>query len=319
MEKHTAKEKKIVLPNDFERMIPEYHKSSIIYGEHIVRYLSAAKLLAGKRVLDIASGSGYGTQILSKHAKHIIGVDISEDSVLYAQQNYPGKNIEYRVGDGESIPLEDKSVDVVVSFETIEHIKNYKNFMKEVKRVLVDDGLLVLSTPNDLEFAEGNHFHLHEFTQLELEKLVKESFSQTKSYFQGTWLYSALLEEGKISREESFKLDTLNAAPLKPKNYLYFFMLCSNRKISESITDFAVISEHWSARKNQEKESLTQQHITNVTDSLKAAEKYATELQESLTLKDQHIKNLESQLARIKSTIAWKVAAKAKNTLKRTK
>lgn len=319
MQKSKIESGKVILPNDFERMIPEYHRSTIIYGEHIVRYLSAAKLLKGKRVLDIASGSGYGTQILAEHAKHIIGVDISEESVLYAEQNYAGKNIEYRVGDGEKIPLKDNSVDVVVSFETIEHIKDYEGFIQETKRVLTEDGLLILSTPNDLEFAEGNHFHLHEFTYDELRGLAKKYFKNDKSYFQGTWLYSGLMSEDKISKEKSYKIDTLNAAPLKPENYLYFFLLCSNRDITEEVTDFGVISEHWSARKLQMKEKLTQQHIDNITDAHKSDRKHMLHLEKAVELKDKHISSLENELRHIKSSVTWKVHQAAKKVLPKKK
>lgn len=310
MSENTKKEKKIILPNDFERMIPEYHKHSLIYGEHIVRYLSAASLLKGKIVLDIASGSGYGTQILSREAKKVIGVDISEDSVEYAKQNYGSNNTTYLVGDGEKIPLPDKHVDVVVSFETIEHIEDYKQFMAEVKRVLKDDGLLVLSTPNDLEFAEGNHFHLHEFKEEELIKLTEEYFEFNTSYFQGTWNYTALLEKTSINHEFYKPLTTLNAAPLKPENYLYFFMLCSNRAITEKVQELAVISEHYSDRRNQEKTELTQNHIDNLEDQLTSARKYVKD-QSRLTQNQQlHIEKLEAELNSYRNSKAHQVIKK---------
>lgn len=304
----TKKSNKVILPNDFERMIPEYHKNTIIYGEHIVRYLSAASLLKGKTVLDIASGSGYGTKILASQAKQVFGVDISDDSVKYAEQNYPAKNIKYIVGDGEKIPLKNNSVDVVVSFETIEHIENYRQFLSEVKRVLKDDGLLVLSTPNDLEFAEGNHFHLHEFKRDELKKLTEEYFEHNKSYFQGTWIYSALLEERYISGEFQHPLQTLNAAPLKPENYLYFFMLCSNRKITEEIDELAVVSEHWSAKKNQEKENLTRAHIDNLLNQINADKKYVADRANEAATREHHIAELEAELAKFKSSKIYRIA-----------
>ncbi len=262
---------KITLPDDSERMIPAYHKGKTIYGEHIVRYVSAQELVKGKVVLDIASGSGYGTHLLSQTAKKVYGVDISDISIQYAQQTYGAENIEYLVGDGEKIPLPDNSVEIVTSFETIEHIPNYRQFMKEVSRVLKDDGLFVLSTPNDVEFAEGNHFHLHEFEYKELLKLIDVHFKHTKSYFQGTWVYNALVDEDTMSNERTFDITTMNTAPIPRDKSIYFYVLCSNRTITETVKPVAAIAEHWSARglqeegkKLYEKQRLTDVHVQNL-------------------------------------------------------
>ncbi len=244
--------RKVTLPNDYERMIPEYHTGTTIYGEHMVRYEGVRGIVKGKIVLDIASGSGYGTQLLAKEAKKIYGVDVSSDSIAYAEENYGGSNIEYIVGDGEKIPLKDGSVDVVISFETIEHIKDYKRFMSEVRRILKKDGLLVLSTPNDIEFAEGNHFHLHEFEQKELEDLIHQYFAYTKSYYQGTWLYNALLDGKGLTQQWKAPIITMQTAPITLKQALYFYILCSSRAIKEYVEPIAAISGHWSERNFQE-------------------------------------------------------------------
>jgi ubiquinone/menaquinone biosynthesis C-methylase UbiE len=305
--------KKPTLENDFERMIPEFHKGSIIYGEHIVRYDSAATVVKDLVVLDIASGSGYGTQIIAKNAKKVYGVDVSEESIAYAKEYFGAPNIEYLVGGGEQIPLEDNSVDVVVSFETIEHIKDYEQFMAEVNRVLKPDGLLVLSTPNDLEFAEGNHFHLHEFTYEELKKLTEKFFKNNKSYFQGTWIYSALLDKKSISTAGEINAETYNHAPLKPENYLYFFLLCSNREITESVQNVASIAEHWSARQLQEKQKLTDQHVQNFKGMYDDAKQYSDQQQRLIDAKQTHIENLEAELDQIKNSKLWKTQAKARS------
>ncbi len=308
---------KVTLPNDFERMIPEYHKGSIIYGEHLVRYRAARSLVKGKVALDIASGSGYGTQLLSRAAKKMIGVDISAESIAYAKAHFGADNVEYKVGDGVSIPLEDASVDVVVSFETIEHVEDYKKFLSEVKRVLKPDGTLVLSTPNELEFAEGNHFHLHEFEYDELKSLAGQYFRHTDEYFQGTWLYSALGKRNLLEKEQEIILPTLQLSPLKPEQFLYFFLVCSDRPVTQEIQNLGAISEHWSDRKLQEKARLTQQHINNLAASITELDRVAKEQQKALVLKDNHIRNIEAQLASIKNSRIWKAAQKIREIAKR--
>lgn len=278
----TKKKEKTILKNDYERMVPEFHKGTIIYGEHLVRYLAAQHIVKGKTVLDIASGSGYGTYSLAKTAKKVYGVDVLADAIRYSKQNYSRSNIEYLQGDGVAIPLKDNSVDVVVSFETIEHIEDYRMFMDEVRRVLRPDGLFLLSTPNDVEFAEGNHFHVHEFEHVELKKLVAGYFKNLKEYFQANWIYSGIHPLGELTEEWSRPMHLMNVAPLGIKQALYFFMLCSNREITESIESFGAVSEHSSARKAQDKERLTEQHIANLRDESKSRLEYIRKLEKDI-------------------------------------
>jgi ubiquinone/menaquinone biosynthesis C-methylase UbiE len=244
-----------------ERMVPAYHRGHLVYGEHIVRYQAAAELVKGKVVLDIASGSGYGSACLAEAAKHVYGVDIDADAISYAKKNYGSKNVEFIKGDGVSIPLDDNSVEMVVTFETIEHIEDYKTFMSEIRRVLKDDGLLVLSTPNDVEFPESNHFHIHEFERDELDQLIKKYFKNTKWYFEGTWLYDALLSQDQITETWDKDIYTLQTAPVDLQKSLSFFVLCSNRAITESVSPRAAIAEHYSERTRQEYEQSVRKHM----------------------------------------------------------
>jgi ubiquinone/menaquinone biosynthesis C-methylase UbiE len=239
---------KPLLKNDYERMVPEFHKGTLIYAEHMLRYLCAQDYVEGKVVLDIASGSGYGTHILSKKSKKIFGVDVNEAAVAYANQHYSGKNISYLQGEATAIPLDNNSVDVVVTFETIEHIKDYESFLREIKRVLKPSGTVLVSTPNDLEFAEGNHFHLHQFKYEELLKLIGQYFAHTESYFQATWKYVALGSKAVFEEKELTKLPTLNYSPIDPKEYLYFYIVCSDVPIKQKIEPLAALGEHYSDR-----------------------------------------------------------------------
>ena len=239
---------KKILEDTGERMIPEFHEGLLIYAEHVTRYHCAKQLVKGKVALDIASGSGYGTKILAETAANVYGVDVNEDAVKYAKKTYQAPNVEYRVGDGVKIPLDDNSVDVVVTFETIEHIENYQQFVKEIKRVLKPDGLALISTPNDLEFAEGNHFHVHEFTYDELFKMVKKDFKFIDPYFQSTWKYVAIGDKKMIESKNITNIETLNLAPLEQKQHLYFYLLCSNRDITEKVEPVGAMGQHYSER-----------------------------------------------------------------------
>lgn len=295
-----------------ERMVPAYHKGHMVYGEHIVRYQAATDLVKGKVVLDIAAGSGYGTAELAQTAKMVYGVDLDEDAVAYANKNYASKNITFIEGSGTSIPLEENSVDVVVSFETIEHIEAYEDFMREVVRVLKPDGLFILSTPNDIEFPENNHYHVHEFEENELLKLVKKSFSNVKQYYQATWLYNALLDENGLGTEWENDIRTLQTAPIDRKKSIYFYMLCSNRKLTESVKPLAAVSEHYSARSLQDYENSVRNHIEEQGKIIKHLENKVHDA-EAIELQ---LKQLKAKLEKIESTLVWRARAKAKRIIK---
>lgn len=254
--------KKTKLVDDYERMVPEFHKDKLIYAEHISRYLAAVPIVSNKVVLDVASGSGYGTKILSDSAKFVYGVDINKVAVNYSRENYGAKNIEFLVGDGESIPIDSETIDVVVTFETIEHIKDYKKFLKELVRVLKPDGIAIISTPNDLEFSEGNHFHLHEFQYEELTNLLKEYFKNLTPYFQSTWKYVAVGSEKDLS--SNIETTILNLTKKNRDQHLYFYMLASNRTITEEVKLTAALGEHYSDRLLQDKDVKYERRLSSI-------------------------------------------------------
>lgn len=164
---------------DGERLIPGASGPEIEL-EHVHRYLFAAELCVGKDVLDIASGDGYGSDILAQRARTVIGVDCDADAVAVARLRYPRDALRFEQGRCENIPCNDASVDVVVSFETIEHIDAHSLFFAEIQRVLRPGGILIMSTPDkriyNAELAEPNHFHVHELERSEFEHALKERF-----------------------------------------------------------------------------------------------------------------------------------------------
>lgn len=171
-----------------ERLVPKelpwYNKQT--YYDHVSRYEFAAMKVTKKKVVDIASGSGYGSQILAKSgAKYVIGVDISKEAVRYASKNYPYKNIKFKQGNAENIQINDESIDVVVSYETLEHVKNYKKFLKEVKRILKKKGTFIVSTPNKLLGSESaNPFHVKELSEKEFSYELEKIFKTVEIYGQ---------------------------------------------------------------------------------------------------------------------------------------
>ncbi len=304
--------KKDQLENDYERMVPEFHQETLMYAEHYTRYFAAEGIIKGKIVLDIASGSGYGTKMLAEKAKHVYGVDVNEQAVNYSKKHFGSKNIEYLVGDGIRIPLDDNSVDVVITFETIEHIEDYRAFIKEVKRVLRPDGVAIVSTPNDLEFAEGNHFHLHEFEYEELVGLLKKDFKNIKPYFQSTWKYVSIDSAEKLEKKGEVNIKLLNLSNKTSKQHLYFYLLCSNRDIKEEVKPIAALGEHYSDRQLIKAES---DHTDRHNQDMHQVNQLKQELahsKKSLKSESAQRKALEKQLADIHASKAFKAYRKMK-------
>ena len=166
-------------------MVPE-SAAAATFWEHAYRYAFASRFVAGKRVLDIACGEGYGAAALQKTgAIQVIGVDISEPACFHARNKY---GLDARLGGAEQIPLPDNSVDVVVSFETIEHVHDPGRFLDECARVLGLGGRLIISTPNKEvytgQLSTLNRHHCSEMTEEEFASAVRSRFQDVRFFTQ---------------------------------------------------------------------------------------------------------------------------------------
>jgi len=167
-----------------ERMVPEGAHARIFW-EHIARYRFARDFVRGKRVVDIACGEGYGAAALARAgARSVVGIDLSADVCHQARRKY---GLDARTGDAQAIPLPDRSIDLVVSFETIEHVDAPEAFLRECARILVPDGILIVSTPNRPVYSPGgtqNPYHRVEFDEREFVDLLRSKFKVVRLYSQ---------------------------------------------------------------------------------------------------------------------------------------
>jgi ubiquinone/menaquinone biosynthesis C-methylase UbiE len=162
--------------------------------EHLHRYAIASNYIEGKVVLDIASGEGYGSNLMSEKASFVYGVDIDSNTVDKAKLKYKKENLEFRIGSANEIPIENNSIDVVISFETLEHHDKHEEMMLEIKRVLKSNGLLIISTPDKLYYSDvrnfKNKFHIKELYKDEFVNLMFDNFNRmqllTQVYCSGT-------------------------------------------------------------------------------------------------------------------------------------
>jgi SAM-dependent methyltransferase len=171
------------VPNSARERVVE--RGSPFWAEHRSRYHLAADYCAGQVVLDIACGAGYGCALLKESgARCVIGADLAWQAMADSSRSLaPG--IQLIQADGTALPLASASVDIVTSFETLEHIPEFARFLQELRRVLKENGLLLLSTPNALTSkpmngVPRNPFHIREFTPEELLGILQEQFSRVE-------------------------------------------------------------------------------------------------------------------------------------------
>lgn len=169
-----------------ERIAPEEKGSAFWLRQHIGRYVFAAQFIEDKVVLDIASGSGYGSSyLINRGAKMVIGGDYSEEAIEYARLHYRKDVLYFLRLDAQKMPFRDNSFDVIVSLETIEHLERYEDFLHGCKRVLKEDGVFICSTPNaKATFGSRDPYHFREFSVEEFYELIARYFAEVKLYGQ---------------------------------------------------------------------------------------------------------------------------------------
>ncbi len=224
-----------------ERFVTDYDSPQISY-EHWHRYCYAAQWVAGKKVLDIACGAGYGSALLAQTAAEVMGVDISPEAVTHARAAYPLANLQFVVGQASAIPDSGQELfDVVVSFETIEHVdqSTQQAFLKEIKRVLKPEGMLIISTPNKLVYSDlpkyHNEFHVKEFYFREFKTFLQQYFKETaflgQRVYAGSHIWPLEQKTDKPAVEFHLNFDQTLKPVQQPKSDLYDLAICSDQPL----------------------------------------------------------------------------------------
>ncbi len=184
-----------------ERYVPNNDNNSEIFMQHIQRYIVAKELCKNKKVLDIACGEGYGSDILAEAASSVCGVDISAEAIEHAKNKYQKDNLLFHTGSVADIPFDNESFDIIISFETIEHVSEdlQIQFLNEIKRVLKKDGLLIMSSPDKLYYSDmagfKNVYHVKELYEEEFSAILKKYFKNIHMYYQGMLATSYIIDD----------------------------------------------------------------------------------------------------------------------------
>ncbi len=286
-----------------ERFVPgiQEHKLEI---EHFQRYLSVCEIVKGKSVLDAACGEGYGSNILAETAKDVIGVDIDEGAVDRAGKLYGFRdNLRFEQGDIEKLNLQDNSIDVVVSFETVEHVdeETQNNFLHEIERVLKTDGILIMSTPNKAVYSDRhdhrNRFHKKEFYHDEFIAFLHQKFQYVQLYNQ-TFCVLSIIDRCD-RRDEVIKYYSQDK---KYNNEGKYYIAVASRIQLNKIPLASLYVDDLNEYENnisriltlQKEEEARNNHIQQLNIELEEYGNVIRSLQKENTQRDQHIRYLDS-------------------------
>jgi SAM-dependent methyltransferase len=287
-----------------ERLVPEQQHGQLVHAEHLARYRWAAQLAGSRRVLDVACGEGYGTDILAAAgAREAVGVDLDAGAVAHATAKYHAPA--FIEGDIASLPFDSGSFDLVVSFETIEHVGDPERALAELHRVLGEDGLLVISTPNKHRYLVENEFHEREFTHEEFVELLAARFPVVEVLLQHNWNASLVLPPelaGDSGGEAAHVLELRKVSAIEPGEELYTVAVCTMAGEIPSLQPLGVVA------------SVDEAHdlARRLNDAEAAAALWHAEYRKAKQLEAEWLEAYEKTLAELKRVYAsvwWRMTA----------
>jgi SAM-dependent methyltransferase len=213
-----------------ERLVPGEVDVDLL-NEHLARYAFAARLARGKNVLDAGCGAGYGSAELAEAAHSVVGVDVAPEAIAFANDHYQLPNLRFEQASCTALPFSDGSFELVVAFEVIEHLADWRTFLAEVRRVLASTGQLVVSTPNRLYYTESrglqgaNPFHVHEFDFAEFRAELQAVFPHV-SLFLENHVEGVTFQPHEAGHTVEVRVDAGEPAPDESH---FFVAVCANR------------------------------------------------------------------------------------------
>jgi O-antigen biosynthesis protein len=306
-----------------ERFLPWLEHSTIAY-EHLHRYAYASTFVKGKRVLDLASGEGYGSKMMSNTASFVTGIDIDDKAVEHAKTKYGSQNLQFLAGSISAVPIhDDYSFDVIVCFEAIEHIEDHEQLLKEVKRLLKPDGTFIVSTPNKLvyhdEARDENPFHVKELYFEEFQQILGRYFRNLQFLGQRIHPSSTIWPVGVKNNGafEEFVLDRTEAEfrfiPNDLRVPVYFIAIASDSAVAVPEPS-SVLIDHSDGLINEAKKALEwrEEKISSLEEGLKwreelleGKEKSISSLEEGLKWHEAQAKHFEVQVRQLNDGLAW--------------
>src|ERR1700729_2775155 len=170
-----------------ERTLPDVPAENYWFRRHLAVYEWIGARVAGLRVIDMACGEGYGSEVLSRSASSVVGVDANPEAHEHAQLRYCRENLAFERGLVETYG-EPESYDAAVFLQTIEHVQDPVAVLEHLRSLLVPGGVAYVSTPNVLTLAapgaakSDNPWHVREYRAHEFEALCRTTFADVQLF-----------------------------------------------------------------------------------------------------------------------------------------
>lgn len=238
-------------------------KNEYSYLCYIALYQFAMNFCQNKTVLDAACGLGYGSYLLAREAKAVTGIEIVSSNIEFAEENYKKDNLNFVVADATATDFKDDQYDVVVSIETFEHIPPDKalRFLREFKRVLNPDGILVISTPNRDVYSQISHTpdHVNELNVDDFEALLCQVFDHCRPYYQRK---GVLQTSGRYY--SAIKKDKLNLRRFVPRRLVEKIRRIAAPQLQKSMEEtLRQVQVHQADNKDEVKDAVVQVWVCN--------------------------------------------------------
>lgn len=320
-----------------ERVIPG-EVNPDLWNEHLARYAFASRFAHAKRIVDVGCGAGYGAAQLAQAAANVIAIDLASAAVSYARTHYSAPNLHYLRGACGALPVASSSVDVVVSFELIEHVPDWREFLGEVRRVLAPQGQFIVSTPNKFYYGESrgpsgpNPFHVHEFEFEEFRAELGRHFRHTAFLLQnhadaivfqpleaGAGGQVRIEHDEAASTESHFFIAVCGLAPGPPLSTFVYVPRSANvlreRELHiHRLEGELAIKDQWLEEAKQEHQELLGVFRAQTAD-LEERNRWAEDLDSKLKQAGERVVGLQEELARQQAT-ALEVAAAYESKVK---
>jgi SAM-dependent methyltransferase len=299
-----------------ERVIPGQVNKDL-WAEHLSRYEFAARFAAGRRVLDVGCGTGYGAARLASEAASVAGIDSAHEAITYARQHFPsGRFLE---ASAVALPFSTGAFDVVTAFEVIEHLPDWPLLLSEARRTLSPGGVFLVSTPNKLYYAESraqqgpNPYHQHEFEFEEFRAALTDHFAHVTVLLQNRLdaiafyglnpsRHADSLVDGACGTpsEANFFVAICSHTPLPLVEPFIYIPKASNllrereRHIALLETELAQINT-WLAQTTDDRDQLLHRHAS-LQEHLDKQNRWALQLQGELQTARERVVALQNEL-----------------------
>jgi ubiquinone/menaquinone biosynthesis C-methylase UbiE len=230
---------------------------------HLTRYSIIKNICKNKQVLDLACGEGYGSYLIKTWgADKVLGVDISKDTVIKAKNIFAKKinNLKYEEANACNLEkIADNSFNMIVSFETFEHVENVESFLKEIKRVSTKNGIIIISCPNDYMYypteKESNPYHKKKYMFEEFKDICEKYLGKANKYLGGfpcRGYINCSIDKKNLEKSQIKMLDLVNVtnssiipsdSNIEMNNSSYYIGIWGTNEELSNIVEFPISME----------------------------------------------------------------------------